>query len=246
MKNLCTKTIKTEYSDVDKNLSLSLFSATNFVQNIMTDLFENIGVTNVFLKRNYNAAWVISKLKIHFLQYPLMNDIVTASAFVTSNSKVRLNIESNFSNQNGTTLFLAKQEICPMDLKTRKVRKLETINYPFDLKPHESLFKNNFSKLKLDIDSFDSFTNYTVLSTDIDFTNHVNNASYVRFILNTFKSDFFDNYFVKDFDIQYINECHEGDCLKIYKKHVDDNFYFVITNNDKVIIMANMVTCPRS
>ena len=67
MKNLCTKTIKTEYSDVDKNLSLSLYSATNFVQNIMTDLFENIGVTNMFLKRNYNAAWVISKLKIHFL-----------------------------------------------------------------------------------------------------------------------------------------------------------------------------------
>ena len=246
MKNLYNKTLKVEYSDVDKQLKLSLFSATNFVQNIMTDLFENIGITNMFLKNNYNAAWVISKLKIHFIKYPFMNDLVNACAFISDNSKVRLCLESNFSDTNGNILFLAKQEICPMDLSTRKVRKLQTINYPFDLELHESVFKKPFSKLNLTKDNFDSCTKYTVLPTDIDFTNHVNNASYVGFILNTFKSDFFVKNNVTDLDIQYINECREGDFINIYKKQFDNNFNFIITNGDKIIITANVVTCPLS
>ena len=84
------------------------------------------------------------------------------------------------------------------------------------------------------------------MPTDIDFTNHVNNASYVRFILNTFKSDFFVKKNVTDLDIQYINECREGDFINIYKKQFDNNFNFIITNGDKIIITANVVTCPLS
>lgn len=246
MKNLCEKTIRIEYSDVDTNLNLSTFSATNMVQNIMTELFDNIGITNMILKKHYNAAWVISKLKIHFNKHPFLNDKVHATAFVADNSKIRLCLESNFCDENKNTLFLAKQEICPMDLSTRKVRRLQSIDYPFDLELHDNIFNSPFLKLNLNSDDFESYNSYTVAHLDIDFTRHVNNASYVRFLLNTFNSDFFDDNVITDLDIQYVNECREGDLLRIYKKRVDNNFVFLITCNENKIIQANITVQPKN
>ena len=239
MENLCNKNILIEYSDVDTNLNLSVFHATNIVQNIMTNLFDNIGLTNMVLKQHHNAAWVISKLKVGFTQYPRLNDIVTGRAFVSSNSKIRLNLDSVFNDTSNNALFYAKQEICPMDLSTRKVRRLDTINYPTNLELHQSVYTAPFSQFTFDLALFSKACDYTVSYCDIDFTRHVNNASYVRFMLNSLDVSFFDNNIITDLEIHYINECREGDVLSIYKQMTENNLNFVILHNETKIIEAN-------
>ena len=239
MENLCNKNILIEYSNVDTRLSLSVFHATNIVQNIMTDLFENIGVTNMILKKRHNAAWVISKLQIHFMDYPKLNDMLNATAFVSSNSKIRLNLDGVFKNPLGNTMFYSRQEICPMDLKTRKVRRLDTINYPNDLDLKQSNYTMRFSRFNFNLTDFVQAYTYTVAYCDIDFTRHVNNASYVRFMLNALDANFFNNNIITDLEIHYINECCEGDILNIYKQIVNNKINFIILHNETKIIEAS-------
>ncbi len=46
---------------------------------------------------------------------------------------------------------------------------------------------------------------------------------------------------ITDFEIQYINESKEGQILKIYKKEVDKNIRFLIKDDEKEIIRANLM-----
>lgn len=244
MENLCNKNITIEYSQVDTNLKLSVFHATNVVQNIMTNLFDNIGLTNMVLKKHYNAAWVISKLAVSFTHYPKLNDAVNGTAFVSGNSKIRLNLDSIFKDTSNSTLFCARQEICPMDLTTRKVRKLDTINYPTNLAYPQGVCNASFARFNFDLSTFTKTCDYTISYCDIDFTRHVNNASYVRFMLNTLNVNFLDNNNITDFEIHYINECREGDVLSIYKQITDNTINFVILHNDLKIIEASFKYNP--
>jgi acyl-ACP thioesterase len=54
-------------------------------------------------------------------------------------------------------------------------------------------------------------------SQDIDFSNHVNNAVYVRDIMNSLSNDFLDKVSITDVEMHYIAESKEGQILKIYK-----------------------------
>ena len=78
------------------------------------------------------------------------------------------------------------------------------------------------------------------VGTDIDFSNHTNNAVYIRHILNTFPSDFFGKHTVEDFEIHYLHETLEGDLLSIYKKQTDNTFEFLIKSGDNEVVRAKL------
>ena len=223
-----------EYSDVDRKLNLDLYSCTNIIQNKMTTFLGNLNLANNVLKKDYGAFWAISKLKIHFNDYPMLNDNVSWSTNISGKSKIRLNLDYVFCNDNENVLFVAKQEICPVDLTSRKIKRLDFIN-----NLHEEPSNILFSKWK-ETDGFKKCSDYTILYCDTDSNGHVNNASYVRFMLNTFDSDFFYNNTITDLEIHYLNECLEKQTLSIYKKTVQDEIFFLILRDDTKIIEAKL------
>ena len=78
-------------------------------------------------------------------------------------------------------------------------------------------------------------------SQDIDFSNHVNNAVYVRDIMNSLSNDFLDKVSITDVEMHYIAESKEGQILKIYKKELENNIIrFLIKENEREIIRASI------
>ena len=228
--------MKIEYSDVDRKLNLSLFSSANFIQNIMIRFLGEMNLANNKIRKDYNAFWVVSKLKIHFKKYPKLLDTVAYHTFISGKSKIRLNLDYIFSDSSDSILFLAKQELCPVDWNTRKIKKLDCLDR---LSIDNS--KMSFSRWGWNIDEFEKCYDYTVLYCDTDSNYHVNNTSYIRFILNAFDSKFFDMHTIRDLEIHYINECHEKDTIIIYKKTLDNKILFIITCNNIKIIEAKLI-----
>ncbi len=227
-----------EYSDVDRKLNLNPYSCANIVQNKMINFLGEINLTSDTLRKDYGAFWVVAKLKIHFYDYPMLNDNVFCSTYPSNKSKIRLNLDYVFSDQNKNTFFLAKQELCPVDIETRKIRKLDSID---NIELNDSNLDISFSRWAFNLDEFEKCFDYTVLYCDTDSNCHVNNANYVRFILNTFDADFFDNHTIRDLEIHYINECLEKETIHIYRKQLGNEMLFIITCADKIIIKAKLI-----
>lgn len=211
-----------EYSDLDPNLELNIVGATLLLQNTMTEFYGTFNCDNITVKKECNAAWVYTKIKIHFFESPKWTDLVKCTGYITKNKPIRTENEMEVKSKKGDVIVRAKLEACVIDLESRKARKINTTNFPDNIECSESKFEEGFKRLTEEFTDKDKVYNTKVKITDIDYTRHTNNVSYVRYILNCFDSNFIDKYKVEDFEIHYISESKEKDTLEIYMKEIKE------------------------
>lgn len=220
------------YSKTGTDLKLNLIGAMQLAQDIVTKYFQTFGSDNNATSKNDNAVWVLTKARIHFNKYPKWTDIINSSSNITLYKQIRVNTETVFYNKDEISFIIA-QESCPMDLTTRKIRKIDTISFPDNMEETKPLLSEPFSKLRFNVDLCNFVCNQKVQSADIDFSKHANNVSYIRFIINSFKSDYWRNKEITDFEIHYINELKEGENISIYTAEQEiGNINILIKNED--------------
>ena len=240
MKVEYTKNHSINYTEVNQEGKLDIISAFNLVQNVMTEYFESFKSDNIRLKANNNAIWVVTKAKMHFYKYPMWQDKISGIGRTTKVKPIRTEMETTFRDKNNELLFSTRQESCVIDLDTRKIRKVETVDYPKDMEVEEPIFKVPYQILKDEFSEDDYIYKQKVFSSDIDFSRHTNNVSYVRYIINTLPCKFFEENKITDIEIHYINETREGQILKIYKKVMENSILFLITDGEKEVIRAKI------
>lgn len=228
------------YSNCDRKISLSLLDSFYLIQDMMTEYFGFLKSDNIILKRENNAIWVLTKTKVHFNNLPVWRDVVEGTVFTTNIRPIRVGTETQFKDKDNNILFYANQETCAIDLDDRKIKKISTVNYPKDIEIIEGVNKEKYLKLNDEFTIADKVSEQIVHSTDIDFSRHTNNVAYIRFILNSLGSEFLDNFKVTDFEINYINETKEGQKLDIYRKLRDTEADFLIKENEREIVRANL------
>lgn len=234
------KEYKVSYTEVNQNLKLGLVEAMTLPQNMVKEYFECFKSDNIVLKNQNNAVWVVSKAKLHFNKYPNWRDVIYGRSYTTKVKPIRVEMETTFKNEEGEILFSAKQESCAIDLETRKIRKVETVNYPSDMETEENIIQEAYSKLNESFSEDNLIYEQKVFSTDIDYSRHTNNVMYVRYIANTLSCEFLDKNKITDFEIHYINESKEGQILKIYKIEKNGLIEFLIKEGEREIIRASL------
>lgn len=240
MKVEYTKNHMVNYTEVNQEGKLDIISSFNLVQNVMTDYFESFKSDNIRLKTKNNAIWVVTKAKMHFYKYPMWREKIFGRGHTTKVKPIRTEMETTFKNDLDELLFSVRQETCVIDLDTRKIRKIETVDYPKDMEEEEALFKDPYQILKDDFSENDFVYSQKVYSSDIDFSRHTNNVSYVKFIINSLPCKFFEDNKVTDVEIHYISETKEGQTLKVYKKEEENSVEFLITEGEREVIRAKI------
>ena len=240
MKTEYNKSYSVSYSNVAKNAQLSLVSAITLVQDMMTEYFESFGSDNIVLKKENKAIWVLARTKIHFIKKPKWKEIIKGNAYTTKITPIRVETETKFTNIDNEPLFYANQQSCVIDLESRKIRKVDSVNYPLDMEVRPTYTKINYLKLNEHFKEKDKIYEKKVFSTDIDYSGHTNNAIYVRCVVDTLSCEFIDNHIITDFEIQYISESKEGQTLEIYRKIKENEIDFLIKEGEREIIRANL------
>lgn len=228
------------YSDCDRKVNLSVLNSLYLIQDMMTEYFGFLKSDNIILKRENNAIWVLTKTKVHFNKYPTWRDLIEGTVFTTGIKPIRIETEAQFKDKDNNVLFYANQETCVIDLSNRKIRKINTVNYPADIKIKEGINKEKYLRLDTEFTGADKVYEQKIHSTDIDFSYHTNNVSYVKYILNSLNSDFIDSHKITDFEIHYISESKEGENLEVYRKMQDNEIDFLIKEKDKEIVRAKL------
>ena len=228
------------YSNCDRKVNLSVLNSLYLIQDMMTEYFGFLKSDNIILKSENNAIWVLAKTKVHFNKYPKWRDLIEGTVFTKGIKPIRVETEAQFKDKDNNVLFYANQETCVIDLTDRKIRKINTVNYPTGVQIKEGINKEKYLRLNTEFTEADKVYEQKIHSTDIDFSYHTNNVSYVKYILNSLNSDFIDSHKITDFEIHYINESKEGQKLSIYKKIKDNEIEFLIKEENREIARANL------
>lgn len=242
MKYTYSKNYDTSYSFIDRSGRLGLVELMNLNQDMITEFFGSIGSDNAILRAKNNAAWIYTRTKVKMNELPFWNTKTKAVTFVSSMTPIRLEIETDLFDENENLLFAAKTEMCAIDFVERKIRKIDTLEFPKDMVVLSSNITEPFAKMKTEFVPSDFIYSQKVFASDTDFTNHTNNARYVKFLMNTFDANFYEQKTITDFEIQFAKESNEGNVLDILKKESSDHeFSFSIKNGEEVVVKAVMI-----
>ena len=65
-------------------------------------------------------------------------------SYTTKVKPIRVELETTFTDENNETWFSVAQETCVIDLSTRKLRKVNSVNYPENMEVEESVIGYNY------------------------------------------------------------------------------------------------------
>ena len=238
-----SKTCTLTYSQMDPNLKLNLKSASEIAQDLITETFRTFRSDNLTVSRLNNAVWVIAKTQMKFFSMPSWETNVHCRSYMTSSRAVRAEMESVFTDDSDNLLFIIKQYLCPIDITTRAVRPVATINYPEDMECEPNRLEDRYRRLTYEFDETQLVTERKAYSSDIDFGRHFNNCRSICMIYDSNPVSFWDGHAIKDFEIHYLHEIHEGETVKCYKVcREDGSMEFLLKANDAECVRAYMTT----
>ncbi|MCH5155749.1 MAG: hypothetical protein J1F69_04005 [Clostridiales bacterium] len=232
-----TKKQRVSASISDSTANLSALGFFQVVQDAVTEFLGKLKIDGVTARREYNAVWVFTRNKVMFFRsIPWSDNEFTVDAFISSVTRATLSVDVSIKNHKGEMCAYARVEMCALDLSTMRIRRVETVgvNAAMHAEPPEA----DLTFTKFDCEPNQKVDTVQVHSTNIDMSQHTNNAEYVRFILNTYPVKELCSRSIREMELRFVNQSYENNVLNIFKQSSDDTDLFLITSDD-----ANIALC---
>lgn len=228
-------TIKSYHSD--QNGKLTLPALFHFLQECAWDnaRLNNFGYE--FLKTE-NAFWVLSRVLVQMDKYPQWKDEIEIKTW-PKGADGFFALRDFEIYCNGDLVGRATTSWLILDSESRRPRKLENFNFI-----HENFLKEEAIDRKLEKIVFSGelteLEKRKVYHSDLDVNKHVNNSTYVRWIMDSYFSNI-NNELVTELEINFISELCFNDEFTIHKLESDKNQIFVLKNlNDKEVCKSRI------
>lgn len=228
--------------DVDCENKWKLSSIFSNAQEIANFNCKVYGCDWKSLKANYNACYVLTRMKLKMYRYPGSSDIVRMNTWPASKVRAVFTRYFSFQQEDGTLIGEAASQWVLMNMTTRSILKpadcnvvtpsTDHIPVPFTIERGDFTFEP------------DQVTERTPRYSDLDYNGHVNNARYIEWIFDLFQPQWFAENQVTEFDIKYHQEIRYGGkvlldfklCPEERKFHVrgrseEDTVYFEVVGN---------------
>lgn len=200
----------------------------------------NIGYANMDSR---NLGWVLSRLTIEMKHYPRVNEYYTIITWVESWN--RHFSERNFEIQDGNGQTIGYVRTVWMVINTVTHENAGTDSLQFDLSIVSGRECPIARQSKLRPAECDTPTEYKFRYTDIDFYRHVNTVRHIELLLNQFDMDDFDRYFIRRFEIAFMQEGIYNHTVQIRKSQTDAERCFSVVFDDKPLTRSRFSLMPR-
>ena len=163
--------------------------------------------------QEFNQAWVLSRMRVEISELPKWKDIVTVKTWINtlenSRSVRALELYVNGKKMVGCETFWA--------VFNTKIRRPEALALPFEhfeLYPEQKATQKSFSKINLNNEKESVFEKTVVLS-DLDIVNHVNNVKYLEWCLDFVDEKLIFNSKIESFEMNFLKELSLKDKVDI-------------------------------
>jgi medium-chain acyl-[acyl-carrier-protein] hydrolase len=234
------KQYEIHYYEVDYKRRALITSIVDFLGDIATIHSETLGVGIDFLKEN-NLAWVLYKWNIDIYTYPTYGEKIIIRTCPYSMRKFYAYRTFEILSENGETIGKADSVWFLINMERRRpVRIGENIYKAYGVDFHdESMLEIEDIEKPVNIDNEKAFN---VRYSDIDTNQHVNNAKYIAWAIETIPMEMILKYTLKNIKVTYEKETTYGDEVRVCTELKNDNnqvicFHKIINKEDKELTL---------
>lgn len=222
---------------VDEGSHLNVTSAMELFQDSVTEQCEKLKVSNFILRDKLNAFWVVTKNKLVIDRMPFFGERIILETFPSKPSSRFCNWNCIALDSDEEPLWTAKSEMCILDFESQSVMRMKSTCFPMDLAFREPL-DIAFDRIKPPENSEYIYT-HQVHASDIDMSHHTNNVRYNSIAMDAFTCAEITEMKLRDYQIDFVTQSHEGDELEIYRTHADGGWIISgIASSDKRIVFS--------
>jgi len=220
MRNRLEKQIKIPISWCDNHSQLNICGIFNLFMDLATEHGDEIGLGMDRLAQK-GLFWVASKTKVKINSSPKMLDDVYTATWPEKPGRIRCNRYYYIKN-NSIMLVEGKTEWVMVEAENGRPAKIDGA-YPAELEHcSDVVCEEPFCRLSTNFDDCEELAEYTVCSTDIDVSQHMNNVAYIRAVLGCFSTNEIDAMNICEIDVSYRLQCYEGEKLSFRIKHEEN------------------------
>jgi len=230
---------KVSSSLTDFQPNISVFGAYRIMEDAITDFMGDLKIDGLTAKREYNAIWVFAKTRIKFFKKVAWGSEYTVTCFLSKISNVTIDIDVGIKDTAGELCIYSRTELCALDLGTGRIRRVSTVGVGESWRAETPLTDITFTKIEAE--NLPEVDRVMVKYSDIDYAVHTNNKQYVRFILDTYTVREMGNFSIREMEMVYVNQSHEGDSLTVHKGNCDGKDLFVIKKGDQIIAKSEIL-----
>lgn len=203
-----SKTYPIKYYEMDFNRELKPSALLNFMQDMATLNAEMLGFGPSFVfPRNY--AWFLIKYRMDFDEYPRAIDDILIKTEPRGITKILASRDFElWTTDNKKRFGKITSQWMMIDLATKNILPLAKIvdtMPPFEKRETDLQFLKVKPPVKIDFEK-----TFEIRYDDIDVNQHVNNANYIIWALETIPYDFKTAHRIKTLDIIYKKEIAFG------------------------------------
>ena len=239
-----TNTFYTEQFTIRAN---EVDTSGNVTLKAICDLFQEVAGNNakelnfdITDLKEQDLTWVLHRMDIKMNKYPEWRETITIETWPAAGDALRAYRNYRILNQDGEELGCCLSYWMMINIKNRRPMRMpqEVLNTRFAKREHVLNVKSN--RLSA-ISGTQGIIEFSVRRSDLDMNLHVNNATYINWMLECLTLE--EAQKVGRLDIIYIHEGLEGDVISASKENDGDRFRKLqLTNQDgKVIALAEVV-----
>jgi medium-chain acyl-[acyl-carrier-protein] hydrolase len=193
---------------------------------------SEIGGISFVDMQEFDQAWVLSRMRVEILELPKWKDIVTVKTWINtlenSRSVRALEMYVNGKKMVGSETFWAV-----FNTKSRRPEALALPYSHFELFPENKATSKSFSKINVS-DIKEMVFQKTVVLSDLDIVNHVNNVKYLEWCLDFVDAKLILNGEIVSFEMNFLKELSLKDKVEIHESKNDKSTTYSITKEQKI------------
>ena len=224
--------IKLYNSYFDLNNRLSAKSILSIFQDVASIHGEEIGVGYIPMLEK-NLYWVLSRIKFDILKMPEINQTVIVETWPHEKGKIDFDRDISILSENGELLIKGTSKWCVIDTVARRLQRTDNVAYVGEI-CQEVNYPDKFLKITLPEVELKHKFNHTVMFSDLDHNQHMNNTNYANLIANATKNKAFTH-----FEINFVNECLENNGIEVYAVSTEDGEFIVGKVEDKTVFIGH-------
>lgn len=210
-------------NDVDLNGVATMYFIADKFQGIASRHADeiNVGFDDVY---KLGLLWVVMYEKYEVVsKLPALGDEIIVRTWPKKRNRLEFEREFELLDSNNNILVKGISNWCLIDVEKRMISKATNVNFIGEYYDFTRYNEKSKRKLNLDDSNLVNYYSYTVISSDLDRNNHMNNAKYIN-VINKIKNKKWNI-----IEIAFIHEARLNDEIKIY---YDNSSYKGYVNNN--------------
>ena len=179
----------------------------------------------------FNQAWVMSRMRLEIIALPKWKDIVTVKTWINTLENSR-SVRAFEMYVNGKKMIGSETYWAVFNTKTRRPEALALPYDHFELYPENRATEKPFSKINITDDKEVIFEKTVVLS-DLDIVNHVNNVKYLEWCLDYVDETIILNQNIESLEMNFLKELSLKDKVVLHETVIENGCIFNITKDNK-------------